>query len=206
MAIPILYWMLECTGCHCRFVVHDSYLEFVGTHTPNPEPGDGYGAVPLPSRHRCVRGCPDPLQAIASMFSPDDDEMRLAEPYISVELPRTLRKEWRYLAADPTRFVQTPFPREQFLAEYARRCPVLTMTDHDGSSTNASRASGTFRRPPAANTPRDDAADFRILPDFSADPSGQPPARPATMPSPLKGGYEDDQTAEVPLRESRAGS
>lgn len=39
--------MLECTACGSRCVVHDSYLEFVGTSDPNPPDGAGYGGPPL---------------------------------------------------------------------------------------------------------------------------------------------------------------
>ena len=34
MAIPVLYWMLECAECGSRLVAHDSYLKFVGTSDP----------------------------------------------------------------------------------------------------------------------------------------------------------------------------
>ena len=115
MAIPILYWMLECTGCHCRFVVHDCYLVFVGSSRPDPAPGEGYGGPPLPMRYTCVRGCADALQALGSTWEPDDDSMWLREPHVPVRQPESLRREWRYLAGDPTRFVQTPFPLDELL-------------------------------------------------------------------------------------------
>jgi hypothetical protein len=63
MAIPILYWMLECTACGSRLVVHDSYLKFDGTSNPNPLPGDGYGGAPLPERYKCTKGCSRPNNA-----------------------------------------------------------------------------------------------------------------------------------------------
>lgn len=133
MAIPTLYWMLECSGCHCRFVVYDSYLVFLGTDRPDPQPGDGYGGPPLPMRYSCVRGCADTLHAVGSIHQLDDTQMRLNIPSMSMEMPEHLEKEWRYLLADPTRWVLTPFPYEMFRAEYARRFPVLIMTDHDGT-------------------------------------------------------------------------
>ena len=52
MAIPVLYWMLECSRCSSRMVVRDSYLKFIGvpgaTRDNPPPPGAGYGGPPLP--------------------------------------------------------------------------------------------------------------------------------------------------------------
>ena len=61
MAIPVLYWMLECTECGSRLVVHDSYLEFVGTSDPEPKPGAGYGGPLCQSAAHVRRGAPGQL-------------------------------------------------------------------------------------------------------------------------------------------------
>ena len=97
MAIPILYWMLECTACGHRLVVHDSYLEFVGTSDPNPMPGAGYGETPLPERYTCTKGCSRPMKAIGSIFSPDDKEMWLFKPHVPVKMTPARSAEWRLL-------------------------------------------------------------------------------------------------------------
>jgi hypothetical protein len=96
--IPVLYWMLECTACGSRFVVHDSYLKFVGTRDPNPpEEGAGYGGPPLPERHTCTKGCSRPLKAVGSIFSPEDETMWLHEPHLPVEMTKAQSDEWRRL-------------------------------------------------------------------------------------------------------------
>ncbi len=70
MAIPVLYWMLECIACGARLVVHDSYLKFVSTSDPKPMPGTGYGGPPLPERYTCTNGCVQPMKAIGSIPMP----------------------------------------------------------------------------------------------------------------------------------------
>lgn len=97
MAIPVLYWMLECTACGSRLVVHDSYLELVGTSDPNPPDGAGYGGPPLPERCRCTEGCSRPMKAIGSIFSPDDATMWLNEPHLPVKMTKQQSDEWQQL-------------------------------------------------------------------------------------------------------------
>jgi hypothetical protein len=97
MAIPELYWMLECTQCAARLVVHDSYLEFVGTSDPNPSPGDGYGDVPLPERCSCPKGCQRSLNALGSIFDASDREMWLHEPHVPIALTKAQSAGWRRL-------------------------------------------------------------------------------------------------------------
>ena len=97
MAIPVLYWMLECTECGLRRVVHDTYLEFVGTPDPNPLFGAGYGGLALPDRYPCTKGCKRGMRAIGSIFGPDDLDMWLYEPYIRVEMSEAQRAEWARL-------------------------------------------------------------------------------------------------------------
>ena len=97
MAIPILYWMLECKGCGDRRVVHDSYLEFLGTSEPNPPPGAGYGGPPIAERYDCPNGCTDGLRVIGSIFSPEDTEMWLHEPHEPVEMDQEQIDQWRQL-------------------------------------------------------------------------------------------------------------
>ena len=97
MAIPVLYWMLECTGCGSRLVVHDSYLEFVGTSDPNPPPGAGYGGPPLPERHTCTKGCSRSMNALGSIFNLDDRTMWLHDPHVPIEMTKIQSGEWRRL-------------------------------------------------------------------------------------------------------------
>jgi hypothetical protein len=100
MAIPQLYWMLECTGCATRFVVHDSYLRWVGTSNPNAPEGAGYEGPPLPERHRCPKYCATPLKAIASLSSPYEPTMWLFQPHIPIEMTEDQSEEWRRLIRD----------------------------------------------------------------------------------------------------------
>jgi hypothetical protein len=97
MAIPTLYWMLECTGCGNRFVVYDSYLKFVGISDADAHPGAGYEGPPLPERHRCPGGCASPLKTIASIFHPADREMWLHKPHVPVEMTKVQAEEWKRL-------------------------------------------------------------------------------------------------------------
>jgi hypothetical protein len=97
MALPILYWMLECGKCGSRRVVHDSYLKFVGTGQLNPPPGAGWGGPPLEDRYPCPKGCPGTPRVIGSIFSPEDREMRTHEPYESRVMTRQESEEWRRL-------------------------------------------------------------------------------------------------------------
>lgn len=102
MAIPTLYWMLECTECGTRFVVHDEYLKFVGNSEPNPGLGAGYGGPPLPERYTCARGCSRRLKVIGSIFDPEDKEMWLHAPHVPVWMTGALMNEWRQLI-DPSK-------------------------------------------------------------------------------------------------------
>ena len=97
MAIPRLYWMLECTGCRRRFVVYDSYLKFVGTRNPIPYDGEGYEGPPLPERHKCSEGCLHPLKAVGSISFPGDRTMWLFQPHIPVEMTEDQIGEWTRL-------------------------------------------------------------------------------------------------------------
>ena len=96
MAIPVLYWMLECTGCKSRRVVHDSYLRLVGGPDGHKF-GSGYEGTPLPERYRCTEGCSQPLEAVASIFRPDDREMRLHDTHEEVEMTAEQSAEWLHL-------------------------------------------------------------------------------------------------------------
>jgi hypothetical protein len=94
MAIPILYWMLECKGCGCRRIVRDSYLKFIGTSEPDPPPGAGYGDTPLPERYGCTQGCSVGMRAVGSIYTPEDTEMWLDEPHEPIEMNQEQIDEW----------------------------------------------------------------------------------------------------------------
>ena len=99
MAIPILYWMLECTSCGSRLVVHDCYLIFLGT-SDSDHPmnfNNRYGGPPLPERYKCTKGCSQPMKAIGSIFRPNDKEMWLHDPHVCVKMTKAQSKEWRQL-------------------------------------------------------------------------------------------------------------
>ena len=100
MAIPILFWMLECTGCGARLVVHDSYLKFIGTGSQSLLPGAGYGGPPLPDRHTCSKGCAEPMMAIGSIGGLGDPTMRLHDPYVLIEMTKAQSDEWRRLVQE----------------------------------------------------------------------------------------------------------
>lgn len=97
MAIPILYWMLECPKCGARRVVHDSYLAFIGTSDSDPAEGAGYGSTPLGERYRCPNGCSQPMRAIGSISRPTDRTMWLHEPHKPVEIDQRQADEWMRL-------------------------------------------------------------------------------------------------------------
>lgn len=103
VAIPVLYWMLECTGCGRRCVVRDSYLKFVGTPEKNQVKSvveqhamadEGYDGPPLPERHSCPDGCSQPMRAVGSISGPGDSTMWLHEPHQPIEMDRTQIEEW----------------------------------------------------------------------------------------------------------------
>ena len=97
MAIPILYWMLECTGCGKRRVVHDCYLVYVGSSDPHPAPGDGYSGPPLPERYHCTKGCSSPMRAVGSIWKPGERTMWLDEPHKPIEMEQYQIDEWHQL-------------------------------------------------------------------------------------------------------------
>ena len=107
MAIPILYWMLECDACRTRFVVRDSYYKSVGVspdeyvRRPNgsigPLPGAGYGGPPLEKRYTCARGCTGSLTPVASVLTPNEENMWLHRPHEQVAMTPGQREEWSRL-------------------------------------------------------------------------------------------------------------
>jgi hypothetical protein len=119
MAMPILYWMLECTRCGARRVVYGCYLELVsdGEHDASAdEPerlGAGYGGRPLPERYGCLEGCPETPRVIGSVFSPDDEEMWLHTPHEPRPMDARQRREWVRLIAqgDEARGARGPIAR-----------------------------------------------------------------------------------------------
>jgi hypothetical protein len=97
MAIPILYWMLECTNCGRRRVVHDCYLVLVGTTDPDPVPGTGYTGPPLPERYGCSMGCSKGMRVIGSIDEPGDRIMWLDEPHEPIAMDQQRIAEWLLL-------------------------------------------------------------------------------------------------------------
>ena len=101
MAIPELYWMMECTGCQTRRVVFDCYLVFVGfPEGTEPKTDGGYTGPPLPERYSCTKGCAAPMRVIGSMFDLKDRTMRLHEPYEEIEMNWFKRREWKRLVRE----------------------------------------------------------------------------------------------------------
>lgn len=97
MAIPKLYWMLECNACGSRRVVYDQWLDFVGNCDADPRPGDGFGGTPLPDRYHCANGCTRGMRALGSIHEPGDRTMWLSEPHIPIELDQTEVDDWSRL-------------------------------------------------------------------------------------------------------------
>jgi hypothetical protein len=96
LALPVLYWMLECTRCATRRVVRDTYVHY--SYDPKsdtrhnrgdslardsgalPSVGLGYGDVagpPLEERYSCSKKCLGPVRVVGSIFRPQDREMHL---------------------------------------------------------------------------------------------------------------------------------
>jgi hypothetical protein len=95
VTIPVLYWMLECTGCGTKRVVRDCYLVFVGTlNDPDPMEGAGYSGPPLPERYGCTKGCPAPMRAVGSICKPRDTRMWLHKPHRPIEMDQHQLDEW----------------------------------------------------------------------------------------------------------------
>jgi len=141
MAIPVLYWMLECTACGTRFVVHDSYRKFVGYSTPDPQPGDGYGGPPLPERYTCAKGCSRPLRPIGAIRGTDDEEMWLHDPHVPVKMTRARTKEWQQLiqAAGLAEAGPALETRRERGGESGRPLPNSSSADGVGSSVSSTR-------------------------------------------------------------------
>jgi hypothetical protein len=93
MAMPILYWLLECGTCRRRRVVHDVYLAFVGSGSAE-DTGEGYGGPPLEYRYDCLKGCPGPTRVVGSIASPTDTAMWQHQPRKRIDLDRRQSEEW----------------------------------------------------------------------------------------------------------------
>jgi len=91
MAMPPLYWMLECGTCRGRRVVRDTYLEYVGTGSA---PGDGYGGRPLEYRYDCTKGCPGPTRVVGSITSPTDTDVTQPQSKKSTRMDLRQSEEW----------------------------------------------------------------------------------------------------------------
>jgi len=120
MAIPVLYWMLECSGCGTRRVVLDSYLEFIGTPKANRMPGTGDGGKPLHERYGCAKGCAQPMKTIGFKWDRDDEEMWLDEPYVLVKLTSEQTNEWRQLIEAAGLYLPGTSKKERWMAAKAR--------------------------------------------------------------------------------------
>lgn len=93
MALPVLYWMLECRGCGGRRVVRDSYRRFVGG--PSAEfAGGGYGGPPLEERYDCRHRCGSGMRVVGSVFGAADSHMWTHEPHQRVPLSVWQRGQW----------------------------------------------------------------------------------------------------------------
>jgi hypothetical protein len=98
VAIPILYWMLECTECGTQRVVHDCYLVFVGIpNDPLPAEGAGYSGPPLEERYSCTKGCTAAMRTIGSIFEPQDRTMWLHVPHKLIAMDQRQIDEWLQL-------------------------------------------------------------------------------------------------------------
>jgi len=97
MALPVLYWLIECTKCGARRVVYDSYLLLVGATNPRPAPGAGYSGPPLPERYKCKKDCAAKMRVIGSLFEPQACTMWLHEPHKPIQMTRIQINEWRQL-------------------------------------------------------------------------------------------------------------
>jgi hypothetical protein len=117
LALPLLYWMLECPRCGTRRVVRDqnvhySYdpksdtrrkpgVSFVPDSGALPSVGIGYGDVPGPpieERYSCSKKCSGSLRVVGSIFRPQDREMRLRtgprEPIKIIKMDQQQIDEW----------------------------------------------------------------------------------------------------------------
>jgi len=134
MALPPLYWLLECTVCKARRVVHDTHLEFTGEgvgHDGCLEPGEGYGDRTIAQRYGCLAGCaPDP-RVIGSIWSLPDGEMTEYVSRETRELTADELGEWERLAReaglDGPNFRRRPLhiraaPRRRGRARARARC------------------------------------------------------------------------------------
>ena len=97
MSLPTLYWMLECRLCRTRWVVFDTYLEFISSGCEVAAPGAGWGGRPLPERYGCPSGCPIPPTVVGSIFSLEDEEVWLEKPHRPERMTKDLRDEWASL-------------------------------------------------------------------------------------------------------------
>jgi hypothetical protein len=99
MAMPYRYFMLECSRCGSRRVVHDCYLERVNDSRARSRRGAGYGGRPLPERYGCLEGCTETPRVLGSVRSPDADVMWLHRPHEPRPMDAQQREEWVRLIA-----------------------------------------------------------------------------------------------------------
>jgi hypothetical protein len=93
MAIPVLYWMLECKECGARRVVHDCYL-VTGAGDDDTDLFGNYGGPPLEERYGCLKNCASGMRAIGSIFDLGSPTMWQYQPHVLIELDPSQIEEW----------------------------------------------------------------------------------------------------------------
>jgi hypothetical protein len=96
MAMPSLYWMLECTGCRARRVVFDCYLVPGAGREPEDMFGN-YGGPPLEERYECLNACAERMRTVGSIWAAGDETMWQHTPYAQIQLDRSQIDEWSRL-------------------------------------------------------------------------------------------------------------
>jgi hypothetical protein len=97
LAIPPLYWMIECAGCGARPIVFETFLVFVGLSIrmlpSDPGTTQRHSMSAIPARRECVQ----PMKTIGSIGYVDDEKMWLYEPHVPVTMTKPQADEWRHL-------------------------------------------------------------------------------------------------------------
>ena len=148
MAMPVLYWLLECTKCGARRVVRGTWLEAVRPPDIDPSggwpiPGSEYGGQGLDERNRCLR-CLGKVRKLASTFSAQSREMSDYDAdgkYKSVhrEMTQEEFEEWTALIGPDQAAVEEVHP-----VPVDGRMDVLGQLDRDPSERGRVRRRWLF--------------------------------------------------------------